>query len=311
VAEAILELPSGRDGESLADWAEALMFLEGRDEMPRTELRRRLRDDSSEADVEVSLLLEQVHFRSRRARSSYPFLRSEAGLQRRPQLDHTLYEFLLWLSIPQSPARKRHEYRTIDRYFDRVVLKALRAYLGSRSRGVRFATPASDDRPKSFGPAIEWLADQMNLVASGSIPPNPDKNDAGVDVIAWIPLRDARSDYLVAIAQCTLRDDWEEKAVAVSGAAGPWGGGWINLGKDPLTVLAVPFTFSDAHPRFDELRATVNLILDRGRICEVLSGPYAADVERLTRWSATVREMLLRPRPAPVRRAKPTPSGGP
>src|SRR4051794_1141839 len=110
MAEAILELPAARDGESLADWAEALMFLEGRDEIPRSELRRRLGDDSSEADVEVSLLLEQVRFRSRRARRSYPFLRSEAGLQRRPDADHVLYEFLLWLSVPQSPARKRHEY---------------------------------------------------------------------------------------------------------------------------------------------------------------------------------------------------------
>src|ERR1051326_3864202 len=116
--EAILELPTGRDGESLADWAEALMLLEERDEMARTELRRRLRDDSSEADVEVSLLLEQVHFRSRRARKSYPFSRGDAGLERRPQVDPTLYEFLLWLSIPQSPARKRHEFRAIDRYFD-------------------------------------------------------------------------------------------------------------------------------------------------------------------------------------------------
>jgi hypothetical protein len=307
--EAILELPAGRDGESLADWAEALMFLEGHDEMPRTELRRRLRDDSSEADVEVSLLLEQIHFRSRRAQKSYPFARGDAGLIRRERVDPTLYEFLLWLSVPQSPARKRHEYRAIDRYFDRVVLKALRTYLGSRSRGVRFGTPASDGRPKSFGPAIEWLAEQMKLVASGSIPPNPDKNDAGVDVIAWIPMQDSRSDYVVAIAQCTLRDDWEDKAAAVSGAASPWGGGWISLGKDPLTVLAVPFTFSDENPRFDELRQTVNLVLDRGRICELLRDPYPDDAAKLRSWCGTVREMLLRPKPAPPRRAKPVSAG--
>src|SRR4051812_7641247 len=177
MARAELELPADlENGNELADWAEALMLLEGRAKISRAELKRRLRDRGDE-DLAVGLLLEQVRTRAARAKKSYPFTRTATGIEKRPKVDATLYEFLLWLSIPQSPARKKHEYRTIDRYFDRVVLKALLAYLGPKAQGRRFGTPASDGRPTGFADALVWIAAAMGVDHQGSIPPNDKKND--------------------------------------------------------------------------------------------------------------------------------------
>jgi hypothetical protein len=308
MARAELELPSDfENGNDLADWAEATMLLEGRTRISRTELKRRVRDRGDE-DLAVGLLLEQVRARSGRAKKSYPFKRTRHGLERRTSIDETLYEFLLWLSIPQSPVRKKHDYRTVDRYFDRVVLKAILAYLGPKAHGRRFGTPASDDRPTGFADALIWIAAAMGIDHRGSMPPNDNKNDAGVDVIAWMPFAHPtpdRPDFLVVIAQCTVRDAWPAKAAEVFAAAETWGGRWISLGRPPATILAIPFVVPKTHDNFDELRGLVNLILDRLRLCELLASPYAADTDSIRRWSRTVREMILNPKPAEVGRDKP------
>jgi hypothetical protein len=302
--EALLELPTNlEDGEALADWAEALMILEERESIPRAELHRRL-GDATDSTLSVGLLLEEVRIRERRASRSYPFTRTEAGIGRNEGVNTLLYEFLLWSSIPQSPVRKKREYRPIDRFFDRVVLKALLAYFGRSARGLRFGTPASDGRPRGFSDALHWLADLMSIDRTGLIPPNDHKNDAGVDVIAWLPFGDDRADFMVAIAQCTMETAWPDKANQLVAAAEAWGGGWLPLGRAPVTALAVPFTMSASHDRFNELRRIINLILDRIRLCELLDGPYDADVAGLERWAAVVRRMMLHP-PIPERAAKP------
>jgi hypothetical protein len=298
MANAELEFPSDlENGNDLADWAEAVMLLEGRAGISRAELKRRLRDRVDE-DLAVGLMLEQVKIRSARAKRSYPFKRTRQGIERRANIDQTLYEFLLWLSIPQSPVRKKHEYRLVDRYFDRVVLKALLAYLGPKARGRRFGTPASDGRPTGFADALIWIANAMGVDHQGSIPPNDKKNDAGVDVIAWMPFaypKQDRPDFLVVIAQCTVKEAWKTKASEVLSASVSWGGRWINLGRPPATVLAIPFVLPVTHADFDELRGLVNVILDRLRLCELLTEAYADDVASIQRWSRTVRNMVLKP----------------
>lgn len=302
MTEAFLELPSDlEDGDQLADWAEALMFLEEREAITRGELKRRLA--AKGGDFEVGLLLDRVRARRRRA-VAYPFEEKPNSLVRRDDTDPTLYEFLLWASFPQSPVRLGHDYRAIDRFFDRIVLRALVACFGEEALGVRFGTPASNGRPAGFADALVWLADQMNVEPTGSLPPNDEKNDAGVDVIVWRPLSDARTDFVVAIAQCTFRDDWEDKAVELFAASESWGGGWLALGRPPVTFLAVPFAYSATASRFGELRGLINVILDRTRICELAEGVDPDDLDEITDWSAKMRDEMLSPKGAPKRPPK-------
>jgi hypothetical protein len=293
VSEALLELPSDLgDGDALADWAEAVMLLEEREYFPFAELEQRL-GESSDATLAASLLMEQVRVRRRRAAKAYPFEREATGIRRRGDVDSTLYEFLLWLALPQSPVRQKREYRPIDRYFDRVVLKALRRYLGSRARGVRFGTPASDGRPTGFRDALYWLADQMGIDRTGALPPNVKKNDAGVDVAVWLRLNDERPDFLVAIAQCTVQAAWEDKARLLHADADLWGGGWLPIGRPPVTALAIPFVVTGTEDRYSELRRLITLILDRTRLCYLAETPYPEDIDALRRWTAIVRAMMM------------------
>ena len=297
--EALIERPESRRGEALADWAEAIILLEERDELSVAEITRRLGHERGESgDVEVGLLLNEVEVRRRRASGAYPFEPTEFGIDRREDIDTLLYEFLLWLSFPQSPVRREQEYRTIDRYFDRVVLKAAKAHFGERCEGVRFGTPASDGRPKGFPEAITWLAGLTKLT-EGSEPPNPAKNDGGVDVFVWLPFADGRSDFLVMLVQCTVRDDWETKANEIAGTASRWRG-WLDFGRDPVTGLAVPFAVPRTHAGVGELRRAVNIILDRTRILELISEVYAEDRPRLEVWAAGVRARMLRTPPESV-----------
>lgn len=298
MAEALLDPPAARDGESLADWAEALVLLEERDELSVAEAMRRLGHEGSDSgDVEVALLLNEVEARRRRAPDSYPFEHGEFGVARRLEVEPVLYEFLLWLSFPQSPIRRERDYQAVDRYFDRVVLKAVKALLGDRCEGVRFGSPVSDGRPTGFPEAVTWLSGLTNL-PEGSEPRNPAKNDAGVDVFVWLPFADGRADFLTMLVQCTVRGDWESKVNEIAGTAGSWRG-WLDFGRTPLTALAVPFALPRTHTRLGELRRAINLILDRTRLLELLVDVYDEDKPRLEAWTAAVRSRMLSPSPAP------------
>jgi hypothetical protein len=297
--EVLVDLPEDLDdGDSLADWAEAVCILEERESISRTELKRRL-GDVGDADVAIALLAEQIGSRAFRAPSSYPFARTDAGIGRNGAVSGIVYEFLLWASWAQAPVRLGKDYRAIDRLFDRIVLKAVCAYLGPRTRGVRFGTPASDDRPNGFADALVWLGDLMDIEATGALPPNDNKKDAGVDVIAWLPFAERRSDFVTAIAQCTFRSDWEVKAAETFAAAALWGGGWLATGMLPLTFLAVPFCAQATDLRFPELRQLVNVILDRVRLCELVAHPYEDDVADLTAWISSQRDGMRLPAAAP------------
>jgi hypothetical protein len=292
--ESLLDTPATlEDGDILADWAEALLFLEDRRFIPRDELRRRL--GGGDLEVAVGLLLEQVRVRAANAPASYPFRREPGGMRLEPSIDRTLYEFLLWLSMAGSPARRLRAYRAVDAYFDRVVLKALCSYLGPFSTGVRFGAPASHGRPKGYRDALEWLAERMEVSPQGSLPPNDAKKDGGVDVIVWLPLPDHRADYVAAIAQCTVMEAWPDKIAQVFTAARCWGGGWIGLARDPLAVLAVPFAVPRTHPRFEELRWIIPVLLDRMRLCHLARNPFAEDRDYVSRWLERVRRAFRNP----------------
>jgi hypothetical protein len=177
------------------------------------------------------------------------------------------------------------------------VLKAMKAYLGPRAEGVRFGTPSSDGRPTGFADALVWLGDLMDIEATGSLPNNDDKNDAGTDVIVWLPFADARSDLLVAIGQCTFRSDWTAKAAELAAAARLWGGGWLALGQKPVSMSAVPFTYTNAHSLFPEIRQLVTVVLDRIRLCQLVAAPYGEDLADIESFAAAMRTQIMGPAP--------------
>ena len=74
---------------------------------------------------------------------------------------------------------------------------------------------------------------------------------------------------ITMLAQCTIAIDWVPKAKDITQVV--WRG-WIDFGKNPITCLAIPFVVPHPFEKWDELTRTVNFVLDRLRICELLEG---------------------------------------
>jgi hypothetical protein len=289
--ESKIPAPATLDSSSLADWVESAMLIEERKYMSKSSMRQRLKGalsiESEEAEVEIELLLSEVSRRDKIAPQVYPFSESPTGLSRKEIPDLAVYEFLLWLSV--SPRYKWEDrYREIDEHFDKLVKQALIRYLGGNARGVRFAFPSSDGRPAGFPEAVSWLAGLLNL-ATGKAIPRPRVKDGGVDVVVWCPFRDGRTGFVVILCQCTVELNWPPKAKDI--VIGNWCG-LIDFGLHPLTVLGVPFAVPRTFEKWDELRRTVNIVLDRMRLCELIQAESIENLEEIRRWAEAERKLL-------------------
>ena len=112
--------------------------------------------------------------------------------------------------------------------------------------------------------------------------------DGGVDVVVWHPFRDGRSGFVVILCQCTVAKDWTHKAKDI--VDGKWTG-WIDFGLPPVTAIAVPFAVPSTFDRWDELRRTVTIVLDRVRLLELIRTEAVADLKAIQEWNR--RERLL------------------
>jgi hypothetical protein len=282
--------PIDRRATVLADWAEAVMLAEGRTRFSRSALRARLREGSAEdVDLSIDMLLGEVASRRELAPRLYPFSDAETGMQRLPDISSDLYEFLLWLSIPDAPVRVERGFSEIDEWLDKTVLAALQAYLGPQSRGLRFGHPASDGRPSRFPDAVEWLADHLGL-ARGVGEASVENKDGGVDLVVWRPFRDGRAGHLVILGQVTMQLQWHDKVGDV--LIRKWEG-WIDFGADPITALAVPFALGADYGRWDEMRRAVTLLLDRIRLCELLEDVDVSVLGDIRTWTEIERAKLV------------------
>ena len=270
------------------------MFVEDRNNLSRASLRTRLRAslfiDGEDLDFHVDLLLSEVERRKRRAEAIYPFDWTEIGLSRTSVVDDAPYEFLLWLAV--SPVyREEKRFDEIDELFDRLVKHALIVYLGPNAMGIRFGFPSSDGRPSGFPEAVKWLANILRL-QPGSGVPRPQLKDGGVDVVVWHPFRDGRSGFVVILCQCTVANNWTPKAKDIVPEI--WKG-WVDFGREPLTAIAVPFALPPAFDRWDEVRRTVNIILDRMRLVELIEVSGVEDLASIRGWNDKERSLLAMP----------------
>jgi hypothetical protein len=62
--------------------------------------------------------------------------------------------------------------------------------------------------------------------------------------------------------------------------------GWIDFGKDPHLVLAIPFVISSGFSKWEDLRRMVHTALDRLRLCELLGDSTLTRETEIRRWVA-------------------------
>jgi len=263
---------------------EVTMLVEQRRHLSRAKIRRYLTSvlSDEEPDITIDILLQEIARRQRACPTVYPFAEVGGGITFTSSQQAIPYLFMLAISVSR-PYRSEHRFKDTDELFDDLVLDALKRYIGPAGLGVRFGAPASGARPKNFQEAVAWLARQLNLPL-GAGRARKTGGDGGLDVIVWRPFRDRRAGYLIVLAQCTVQNDWIGKARDI--ARDVWRG-WIDLGKDPHLVLAIPFVVSSSYDKWDELRRTVHAVLDRLRLCELLEGQALARATETGKWIAS------------------------
>ena len=271
------------DPIAVTDWVElSILFSQAR-HVGKTEVRATLRSiaelEDDELDVQTELIINEVDRRKNLAPDAYPFKVDMGGISADESMRPAPYFFMLLLAT--SPVlRKEKRHTEVEPHFDALILEALKNMLGPGSIGVRFA-PTAKGRPRSFAKALEWLADKLDLKLGTGASFRPKRQDGGADVIVWRPFRDRRSGFLTILAQCTIQIDWRGKAKDI--VEDQWRG-WIDFGKTPMTCLAIPFVVPIQYEKWDELRRTVVIILDRMRVAELIASTPLASEAELKKW---------------------------
>ena len=266
MSESILRPPAVRDVGSLADWIEATMAIEERGLFAKAVIRKRLAADGMDDEAALSLALAEIRRRRKIGGVLYPYEAGRAGV-RRHNTPNPAYEFLLACSLEDAPYRQTRDWNAVVRLFEQLSVAALSGLFGPGSRALRFGYPADAPRPSRFADALVWLAGELGYSVGPGRTTSSDQ-DAGVDAIAWRPFADGRTGFPVVMAQCTLQHDYESKGSDI--VLSRWRS-LLSLRQDPLTALVVPFSLGSSIDPWEGANFTVDVVIDRFRICELLA----------------------------------------
>lgn len=267
-----------RDADTLADLLELRLLLGDVNEWSLADARGWLSTAGGASDASAELALNAIQRRERvLSPMAYPFHVDSIALRRDANAADFAYSALLLLADPSSPIRARPaDFDRAIRLFDGMVVGAVGALLGSGSIAVRFAWPSDVGRPRDFPAAIRWLSTQMRIPLGTAYRP-PQRQDGGVDIVAWRPFPDTRPGFSVLLVQCTLERDFVHKSRDIDLRI--WAG-WLAFDVDPLLALAIPYVVSSEEDWLEMARR--GIVLDRLRLAGLL---VAMQDDEVALWS--------------------------
>jgi hypothetical protein len=284
----LIDVPTDFTEFDLAEWAETVMVLEKDQSISRTAIAGMFPAGQGPDAAELDALFAEIRRRADTAPNVYPFRAVDELIVMNDEVDPTIYSFLLILSLESAPYRTENRFNEIGPFLELLTREAMLEYLGSGADAVRFGSDA-DGRPRLLAEAVVWLARRMGLEATPDTIAEDidgDDKDGGIDVAAWHGFADGEPSFASFLIQCTTQVTYERKPADVT--PDKWGA-WIRFGKSPSVVLSIPFAIpQDAKVRGD-LRYKVHLLLERFRICELLSKhdltPYETDLSSMAQWT--------------------------
>ena len=173
--------------------------------------------------------------------------------------------------------------------FERVSAAALVQYLGGAPvQSYPFGFPRREG-PKAFHDAINDLCQKMGegVECKVSRSKAADRKDAKLDVVAWIPFGDGRSNQLSVFGQCTTAKDWVGKINELQPS--DFCRRWMRETPAvwPLLAFFVPRQIADAE--WDEASiGERRIVFDRLRIASALGGLEEELTRRCAEWTGAV-----------------------
>jgi hypothetical protein len=272
------------------------MVLEGEGALSRTAIAAMFPAGQGPDAAELDELLAEIRRRAEAASEIYPFRTKGELIVLDSEVDPTVYFFLLILSLESSPYRIEARFGEISPLLELLTREAMLAYLGEGAEAIRFGSQA-DGRPTDLASAVSWLAERMELeTVKEAIETDIDRDDkdGGIDVAAWRSFADGAPSFASFLIQCTTQVTYERKPADVTPEK--WSS-WIRFGRDPSIVLSIPFAIPHDAKIRQRLRYSVNILLDRLRLCELLSGrdmnSLEDDLAQMRSWTSDEIEKIL------------------
>lgn len=271
---------------SIEDLVSAIRTTSSTEDLPEEKLTDR-GSEQAQAIAESAMSLAENRRVAVGRGSNYPFEFIGQSLQATRGALRSTYVYLLLVSrfgIAAGPAGS-----TGATLFEDVAAVAARNYFGGQRSGAKvyhFGYPRKL-APAGFQAAVEDLVQQLGEgIGSKNRPTTQDQKDAKLDIVAWIPMPDARSGKVIGFGQCATGRNWKDKVSEMQAAA--WCKTWLvdPPPVDPIRFFFVPHVVGE--DEWYQHAATAGVIFDRCRMAT-----YAANLDRdlrdrVTSWNGHV-----------------------
>ena len=279
-------LVSPRRSASTEDLIGALRATGSTDALPEERQVDR-GSEQAQALAESAMSLAEERAGSCRRRQNYPYRFAGQSLVARPSAIRSTYAYLLLLSKygenagpPAVPGAS---------LFEDVAAEAARQYLGGDATGAKAYNFGFPRRlaPRGFGPALDQLCGAMGEGGGAKSKPSQAKQkDAKLDLVAWVPMPDARAGKVIGFGQCATGRNWKEKVSELQ--SGPWCRLWL-IEQPPVTPLRLFFLpHRIAGSDWDDHSHNAGIMFDRCRLA-AYAGSLPTNLRtRATAWTEYV-----------------------
>lgn len=242
--------------DRIADWVEYYVIYKNKT-LSKSKMLSLLQDDDEDLKEEnIDSVLSEMVRRKNLYGDAAPFeVNGESIKPKKKWRD--IPELFMCLIFSIDGVKKKKDEDDGTKLFERLSREAVKLYLGGEAEVI-----GAPNRMK--------LKEQINTLAmrmceeKGHKCPAPHKKDRGVDIIAWKPHGDMRSNQIVLLLQSGAgRNFKKKKSISISA----WRE-YVHWLPDPICGITIPVIPSEEEWR--EHGHDYSLVFDRVRICKAL-----------------------------------------
>ena len=290
-----LELVALGDGDrqaSIEDLISALRTTSSTEELPEERMTDR-GSEQAQSIAESAMSLAEERAKAVGKRANYPFTFEGQALVAARSAVRSTYTYLVLLTMfGESAGPSGVNGASL---FEDVAATAAKNYFGGDRTGAEIYNFGFPRRltPSGFKDAVEDLCGKLGEgVGSRNQPTTKDQKDAKLDLVAWVPMPDARSGKIIGFGQCATGGNWKEKVSELQ--SGAWCKNWLlaPLPVDPVRLFFVPHRINSSE--WDQHTTNAGVIFDRCRLAAHASTLDKELRDRVTAWSTYVINERLR-----------------
>lgn len=206
---------------------------------------------------------------------NYPFVIDEPAMRiRTTKISPHLKRYIFYLLCSSLGAVDKTTMQALTACFEVVSADVLRALLPQSAEIDQYGTARSRQPSRFSGSTYErlkGLAAELRgkvLASPGDFHPR-DRGDNGLDLVAWIPMKDRAHGVPCFFVQCACGAKWDGKQYEASPER--WGQ-FIHLSSPPTKMTFIPHYFRGLGGDWYSSADVSGILVDRRRSLQLVSG---------------------------------------